>query len=51
MTDQSALYERRAQEERARAAIADDPVKATAHRRRARLFQQRANANRESDGT
>ncbi len=38
------FFERRAQEERARAASCRNPVVAAGYRRRAEAFQQRANA-------
>lgn len=38
------FFERRAQEERARAAACGNPVVAAAFRRRAEAFQRRANA-------
>jgi hypothetical protein len=41
------FFERRAQEERARAASCGNPVVAAAFRRRAEAFQLRANAQQE----
>ncbi|WP_164521825.1 hypothetical protein [Sphingomonas sp. ABOLE] len=47
MPSSRSFFERRAQEERARAASCGNPVVAAAFRRRAEAFQHRANAQRE----
>lgn len=49
MPSSRVFFERRAQEERARAAACGNPIVAAAFRRRADGFQRRANAQPEKD--